>query len=107
MDVRSRSRATIAFGLDGGSGSGSGPIDNGPPAPPAGPPFPDPTVDVAVYDTASIFRPETIATAERTIDGIETRTGAEVVVYSQLVEDGRSTEDAPRSRCGERSSPGG
>ena len=85
--------ATIAFG-DGGAGRGSGPLDNGPPAPPAGPPFPDPTVDVAVYDTASIFRPETIATAERTIDGIEKRTGAEVVVYSQLVEDGRSTEDA-------------
>ena len=86
--------ATIAFGLDTGTGSASEPLDNGPPAPPAGPPFPDPTVDVAVYDTASIFRPETIAAAERTIDGIEKRTGAEVVVYSQLVEDGRSTEDA-------------
>ena len=86
--------ATIAFGLEGGSSTGSGPLDDGPLAPPAGPPFPDPTVDVAVYDTASIFRPETIAAAERTIDGIETRTGAEIVVYSQLVEDGRSTEDA-------------
>jgi uncharacterized membrane protein YgcG len=87
--------ATIAFGLDSGTGSGgSKPLDDGPPAPQPGPPFPDPTTDVAVYDTATIFRPETIAAAERTIDAIEARTGAEVVVYSQLVEDGRSTETA-------------
>jgi uncharacterized membrane protein YgcG len=87
--------ATIASGLDSGTGSGgSKPLDDGPPAPQPGPPFPDPTTDVAVYDTATIFRPETIAGAERTIDGIEARTGAEVVVYSQLVEDGRSTEEA-------------
>ena len=87
--------ATIAFGLDSGTDpADKGPLDNGPPAPPPGPPFPDPTSDVAVYDTASIFGPETIASAERTIDAIEARTGAEVVVYSQLVEDGRSTEDA-------------
>ncbi|HEX5825536.1 MAG TPA: TPM domain-containing protein, partial [Candidatus Limnocylindrales bacterium] len=84
--------ATIAFGLD--TTGGPPPLDSGPAAPPPGPPFPDPAPDVAVYDTASIFRPETIAAAERTIDGIETRTGAEVVVYSQLVDDGRSTEDA-------------
>jgi uncharacterized membrane protein YgcG len=87
--------ATIASGLDSGTGSGgSKPLDDGPPAPQPGPPFPDPTTDVAVYDTATIFRPETIAGAERTIDGIEARTGAEVVVYSQLVEDGRSTDEA-------------
>jgi len=89
--------ATIAFGLDSGADpADKGPLDNGPPAPPPGPPFPDPTSNVAVYDTASIFAPETIASAERTIDAIEARTGAEVVVYSQLVEDGRSTEDADR-----------
>ncbi len=87
--------ATIAFGLDAGGGSGgSKPVDNGPPAPQPGPPFPDPVTNVAVYDTAGIFAPATIATAERTIDGIETRTGAEVVVYSQLVADGLSTEEA-------------
>jgi uncharacterized membrane protein YgcG len=87
--------ATITFGLDSGTGT-AGPtrLDDGPPAPQPGPPFPDPTADVAVYDTATIFRPETIAAAERTIDGIEARTGAEIVVYSQLVEDGRSTETA-------------
>ena len=87
--------ATIAFGLlTAPDPNGQGPLDSGPPAPPPGPPFPDPTTDVAVYDTASIFAPATIAAAERTIDGIEARTGAEVVVYSQLVEDSRSTEEA-------------
>jgi hypothetical protein len=87
--------ASIAVGIDSGTGSGAPrPVDDGPPAPPPGPPFPDPTTNVAVYDTATIFRPETIAAAERTIDEIEARTGAEIVVYSQLVEDGRSTEAA-------------
>jgi len=86
--------ATIAFDQGSTDPADKGPVDDGPPAPPPGPPFPDPITDVAVYDTASIFAPETIANAERTIDGIEARTGAEVVVYSQLVEDGRSTEDA-------------
>ena len=52
-------------------------------APPAGPPFPPPEVDRAVYDYAGILSPEAIASAEATIDAIETRTGAEVVVYSQ------------------------
>ena len=61
---------------------------------PAGPPFPDPVDDVAVYDTAGIFRPDTIAAVEKTIDGVEARTGAEVVVYTQVVEDGRTTEEA-------------
>jgi uncharacterized membrane protein YgcG len=60
----------------------------------AGPPFPDPTTNVAVYDDAGIFRPETVTSAERTIDGIESRTAAEVVVFSQLVDDGRTTEEA-------------
>ena len=58
----------------------------------AGPPFPDPRVDQAVYDTAGVFDPDTIATAEATIDAIENRTGAEVVVYSQVVDYG-ITED--------------
>ncbi len=54
-----------------------------PSAPPAGPPFPAPEVDRAVYDYAGILSAETIAQAEATIDAIETRTGAEVVVYTQ------------------------
>jgi len=49
-----------------------------------GPPFPDPEIDRAVYDTAGVFRAETIASAEATIDEIEARTGAEVAVYTQV-----------------------
>jgi uncharacterized membrane protein YgcG len=60
----------------------------------AGPPFPDPVADVAVYDTAGIFQPATIAATEKTIDGVESRTGAEVAVYTQVVESGRTTEEA-------------
>src|SRR5687767_1651071 len=54
----------------------------------AGPPFPDPEPDRAVYDTAGVFTGETIQSAEQTIDAIENRTGAEVVVYTQQVEYG-------------------
>jgi uncharacterized membrane protein YgcG len=50
---------------------------------PPGPPFPDPEMDRAVYDQAGLFSPETIVSAESTIDAIEARTGAEVVVYTQ------------------------
>jgi uncharacterized membrane protein YgcG len=60
----------------------------------AGPPFPEPIVDQAVYDEAHVFRPATIASAEATIDAIEVRTGAEVVVYSQAVDYGITTEEA-------------
>src|SRR5258705_2617357 len=60
----------------------------------AGPPFPPPTTNKAVYDTAQVFRPATIASAESTIDGIEARTGAEVVVYTQVVDYGVTTEQA-------------
>jgi uncharacterized membrane protein YgcG len=55
-------------------------------APPPGPPYPEPQVGRAVYDYAEVFRPETIATVEATIDRIEERTGAEIVVYTQVVE---------------------
>ncbi len=50
---------------------------------PPGPPFPNPETDRAVYDYAGILSPETIVKAESTIDAIEARTGAEVVVYTQ------------------------
>ncbi len=52
-------------------------------APPPGPPFPDPETDRAVYDFAGLFSPAAIVNAESVIDGIEARTGAEVVVFSQ------------------------
>ena len=50
----------------------------------AGPPFPDPIDTVAVYDTADALRPATEAAVEQRIDDIEVRTGAEVVVYTQV-----------------------
>ncbi len=62
----------------------------------AGPPYPNPIDGVAVYDQAGIFRSDTIAAVEQSIHAIEARTGAEVAVYSQLVEDGRTTEEADR-----------
>ena len=50
----------------------------------AGPPFPDPIDTVAVYDTADALRGATEAAIEERIDAIEARTGAEVVVYTQV-----------------------
>lgn len=50
----------------------------------AGPPFPDPVNDVAVYDTAGALAEATETELERRIDEIEARTGAEVVVYTQV-----------------------
>lgn len=54
----------------------------------AGPPFPEPVNNQAVYDTADVFSAETEAKVEAMIDKVEAETGAEVVVYSQLVPDG-------------------
>src|SRR5512142_2763064 len=51
---------------------------------PPGPPFPNPVVNQAVYDEAGVFRADTIATLESKIDAIEARTGAEIVVYTQV-----------------------
>ncbi|MGQ0608896.1 MAG: TPM domain-containing protein [Chloroflexota bacterium] len=49
----------------------------------AGPPFPDPVDDQAVYDEAEMLSADTEAQLEQVIDGIEARTGAEIVVYTQ------------------------
>lgn len=65
-----------------------------------GPPFPDPEADRAVYDFAGIFSPREIVKAESTIDAIEARTGAEVVVYSQSVDyDVTTDETMARARA--------
>jgi len=56
---------------------------SGPAGMPPGPPFPEPETDRAVYDFAGILSPDAIVEAESTIDRIEQRTGAEVVVYTQ------------------------
>lgn len=53
------------------------------PARAAGPPFPDPVPDRAVYDDAGILSSQTEDELERIIDSAEARTGAEVVVYTQ------------------------
>lgn len=58
-----------------------------------GPPFPEPIVGQAVYDFAGILSSEAIVEAEASIDAIEARTGAEVVVYSQLVDYGVTTDE--------------
>ncbi len=60
----------------------------------AGPPFPDPVNDQAVYDTAGVLDAETIARVEAAIDTFEADTGAEIVVYTQLVPDGEGTSAA-------------
>lgn len=60
----------------------------------AGPPFPDPVLDVAVYDEADVFSAATEARAEAIIDAIEARTGVEIVVYSQVVDYGVTASDA-------------
>ncbi|HVM29404.1 MAG TPA: TPM domain-containing protein [Candidatus Limnocylindrales bacterium] len=65
-------------------------VPDGPP-PPAGPPYPPPVDDVVVYDYADLFSASTDETATRIIAGIEARTGAEVVVYTQ-VKSGATTE---------------
>ena len=78
--------------LPGGPASDPGaPAD----APAPGPPFPEPELDRAVYDFAGVFEPETIASVEETIDRIEERTKAEVVVYTQVV-DFPTTEETER-----------
>ena len=53
----------------------------------AGPPFPDPVNDQAVYDTAGTLSAEAEIQLEELIDEIEVRTGAEIVVYTQLDSD--------------------
>jgi hypothetical protein len=60
----------------------------------AGPPFPDPVANQAVYDTAGAFRADTIARVEAAIDMVEADTGAEVVVYTQLVPDSITHDQA-------------
>ena len=53
----------------------------------AGPPFPEPVEDQAVYDTAGMLSPAAIAQIEALIDDMEAETGVEMVVYTQDVSD--------------------
>src|SRR4029078_6134198 len=89
--------ATVGAPGAGGGSTKTPPEDQGVPP---GPPFPDPEVDRAVYDNAGIFSPAEIVKAESTIDAIEARTGAEVVVYTQSVDfGGASDETEARARA--------
>jgi uncharacterized membrane protein YgcG len=75
-------------------GSASAPVVN------PGPPFPQPEVGRAVYDFAGILSPAAIADAEGTIDAVEARTGAEVVVYTEFVDYGvQTSETEARARA--------
>ncbi len=58
----------------------------------AGPPYPDPVSGQRVYDTADVLSPATEAEAQRISDEIELRTGAQVVVYTQLKPDSDTAE---------------
>jgi len=49
-----------------------------------GPPFPDPIASISVYDFATIISPDVIDRLDDSIDAIEERTGAEIVIYTQV-----------------------
>jgi uncharacterized membrane protein YgcG len=83
----------FAAGAAGGVSAAS------PSAPPPGPPFPPPTTGQAVYDFAGVLSAATIAHAEATIDAIEARTAAEVVVYTQDSGEYDLTTDGTREKA--------
>ncbi len=70
-----------------------------PGVPPPGPPYPEPEIDRAVYDHGGILSDQTIIEAEATIDIIEARTGAEVVIYTQNTDEYDITMDETELRA--------
>lgn len=66
------------------------------PSAPAGPPYPDPIAGVTVYDYAGVLAPSTRQRAASIIAGIEERTGAEVIVYTQVKPESDTSEEAQR-----------
>ncbi|MGZ6339419.1 MAG: TPM domain-containing protein, partial [Candidatus Limnocylindrales bacterium] len=62
----------------------------------AGPPYPAPVAGQRVYDTAGARRADAISQAEGIIRGIESRTGAQVVVYTQVKPESDTTAAAER-----------
>ena len=76
-------------------GSTPGPVEPPlDPGTPAGPPYPAPVTNVTVYDYAGILSRETETTATNTIAGIEARTGAEIVVYTQVKPSSNTPDEA-------------
>jgi uncharacterized membrane protein YgcG len=61
--------------------------------PEPGPPFPEPLRNVAVYDYATVISPDVIDRLDASIDAIEERTGAEIVIYTQV----KPSADNPES----------
>jgi uncharacterized membrane protein YgcG len=62
------------------------------PGPPAGPPFPPPVEGQRVYDFAGGLDADTEQRAQATSEAIEERTGAQVVVFTQLKPDADAAE---------------
>ena len=62
-----------------GSGTATGST-----APTVGPAYPSPDPARVVHDNAGIFSTATISSAEASIRAIQARTGAEIIVYTQL-----------------------
>lgn len=65
-------------------------------AAPAGPPWPEPIDGMHVYDFADRLEPAVIVSVGRTIADIEDRTGAQVVVYTQVKPESDTTAEAER-----------
>jgi len=79
-----------------GPGGTAGPLVPDLPSAPAGPPYPDPIAGVSVYDYAGVLAPSTRQRAASVIAGIEERTGAEVIVYTQVKPESDTPEEAER-----------
>jgi len=65
----------------------------------AGPPFPAPVADRAVYDEADMFSADTEASLEASIDEIEAETGAEIVFYTQHDPDISEDENLDKAKA--------
>ena len=65
----------------------------------AGPPFPDPVNDQAVYDSAEMLSAGAESQLEELIDAIEARTGAEIVVYTQPDSDINEDENLSNAKA--------
>jgi uncharacterized membrane protein YgcG len=65
----------------------------------AGPPYPDPVTDQAVYDTAGMLSPAAVERIEALIDGMEAEVGAEMVVYTEHNPDISEDENLENARA--------
>ena len=67
----------------------------------AGPPFPDPVTDQAVYDETGLLSADEVTVMEQQIDAIESRSGAEIAVYLQISPGLGSDPDANKNAAKE------